>query len=66
MKLTKNELWKELQCIHNQNHALIESNQLLTNELQAANVHCTLAQKALLQCWLELENVKKKSSPKSL
>ncbi|KAL4062689.1 hypothetical protein J3A83DRAFT_4194302 [Scleroderma citrinum] len=60
MVLSKEELWNKLQCMYQQNHVLFSSNQMLTAEFQAAKGHCTLAQCALAQSWLELDNIKKK------
>ncbi|KAF8835973.1 hypothetical protein BDN67DRAFT_1005629 [Paxillus ammoniavirescens] len=45
-------------------HTLSESNQMLTAQLDASNAHCTLAQRALTQSRIELENVKKKKNPR--
>ncbi|KAG2131399.1 uncharacterized protein EDB93DRAFT_1071080, partial [Suillus bovinus] len=42
----------------------IQTTQVLTTQLDATNVHCTMAQRALAQSRLELENVKKKKQPK--
>ncbi|KIK75419.1 hypothetical protein PAXRUDRAFT_19018 [Paxillus rubicundulus Ve08.2h10] len=64
MGLSKEELWNELQRSYQQNHALFESNQMLNAQLQAANAHCTLAQHALSQSRIELNNVKKKKQPR--
>ncbi|KIK74285.1 hypothetical protein PAXRUDRAFT_20033 [Paxillus rubicundulus Ve08.2h10] len=64
MGLLKEELWNELQRSYQQNRALFESNQMLNAQLQATNAHCTLAQRALSQSQIELNNVKKKKQPR--
>jgi hypothetical protein len=60
MMLMKEELWCELQHMYEQNGALVQTTQVLTAQLDATNAHCTMAQWALAQSRLELENVKKK------
>ncbi|KAG2062863.1 hypothetical protein BDR04DRAFT_1164542 [Suillus decipiens] len=62
--LTKEELWRELQCMYEQNGALVQTTQVLTAQLDTMNAHCTMAQWALAQSRLELENVKKKKQPR--
>ncbi|KAG2068099.1 hypothetical protein BDR04DRAFT_1232989 [Suillus decipiens] len=64
MALMKEELWYELQCMYGQNGALVQTTQILTAQLDATNAHCTMAQWALAQSRLELENVKKKKQPR--
>ncbi|KAG1871594.1 hypothetical protein F4604DRAFT_1925955 [Suillus subluteus] len=49
MTLTKEELWHELQCMYEQNGALVQATQILTAQLDATNAHCTMAQRALAQ-----------------
>jgi hypothetical protein len=66
MGLSKEELWNELQRVHQQNSVLIASNQMVTLQLEAANTHCTLAKQALSQSRLELDNVKKKQPRQSV
>jgi hypothetical protein len=49
MMLTKEELWRELQRMYEQNGALVQTTQVLTAQLDATNAHCTMAQRALAQ-----------------
>ncbi|KAG2060027.1 hypothetical protein BDR06DRAFT_1003079 [Suillus hirtellus] len=60
MVLMKEELWHELQRMYEQNGALVQTTQILTAQLNATNAHYTMAQWALAQSRLEVENVKKK------
>ncbi|KAI6115912.1 hypothetical protein F5141DRAFT_1062099 [Pisolithus sp. B1] len=49
--------------MYQQNATLFETNWTLTAQLDTTSAHSTLAQKALGQSCLELENVKKKEEP---
>lgn len=65
MALSKEELWNELQRMYQQNCVLLNVNQMLTAELQKANAHCMLAQRALAQSRFEFDNVKTKKQSRT-
>jgi hypothetical protein len=66
MSLSKDALWNQLQRMYHDNKKLLEIIRMLTAQLQSANAHCTLGQRALSESNTQLANQKKKRTRKSV
>ena len=65
MLKTKEDLFSELQRMHQQNLTLLQTIQMLSSELEAANMHCMMAQNEISALRTQLDGQKKKRGGKS-